>query len=424
MADKAVSELIAAEQITATDLFVLEQNGTAKKLTGQILLNWLTRAADGHGGISGIAKKSTSGLADTYRITLADTTTFDFVVTNGKGITKVAKTSTSGLVDTYTITYNDGTTGTFTVTNGARGATGAASYVWIKYASQQPTASSHSFGDVPDAWIGIYSGTASSAPTDWQQYKWFRMKGDTGDTGAAATLVSSAVEYQVGDYGNVVPSGAWSKTIPSVSAGKFLWTRITNTFNSGSPVVAYSVARFGIDGSGSVASVNGTSPDSNGNVALTPEILGTLSINGGTLGGNLNVHGILNGDIPLEIGQYLDFHSGAGDVNDFMGRLYVNPSTGALVYQNTVNANKSGDVFTAGSVMTFYSASVNFTDGKATFENSNIDASDVAIVQRRSATVGTAQAFATTSNDGSLTICGASNLNGAVSVNIIIFKTK
>ena len=93
MADKAVSELIEAERITATDLFVLEQNGTAKKLTGQVLLNWLTAAADGHGGIQSIQKVNTSGLMDTYRITLADTTTFDFVVSNGRGISEIAKTA-------------------------------------------------------------------------------------------------------------------------------------------------------------------------------------------------------------------------------------------------------------------------------------------------------------------------------------------
>ena len=121
MADKSVGELIAAQSVTPTDLFVLEQNGTAKKLTGQVLENWLVSFADGHGGIQSIAKLSTSGLVDTYRITLADTTTFDFAVTNGRSITGISKTSTSGLVDTYTISYNDGTTSKFTVTNGAKG---------------------------------------------------------------------------------------------------------------------------------------------------------------------------------------------------------------------------------------------------------------------------------------------------------------
>lgn len=37
----------------------------------------------------------------------------------GNGISTIAKTGTSGLVDTYTITMTDGTTSTFTVTNGA-----------------------------------------------------------------------------------------------------------------------------------------------------------------------------------------------------------------------------------------------------------------------------------------------------------------
>ena len=84
MADKSVGELISAQSVTPTDLFVLEQNGTAKKLTGQILENWLVSFADGHGGIQSVDKIATNGLVDTYRITLADTTTFDFIVTNGK----------------------------------------------------------------------------------------------------------------------------------------------------------------------------------------------------------------------------------------------------------------------------------------------------------------------------------------------------
>ena len=69
-------------------------------------------------GIKEIKKTSTSGLVDTYTITLTDGTKKSFTVSNGKGIKSIAKTSTSGLVDTYTTTYNDGTTSTFTVTNG------------------------------------------------------------------------------------------------------------------------------------------------------------------------------------------------------------------------------------------------------------------------------------------------------------------
>lgn len=275
MADKSVGELIAAQSVTPTDLFVLEQNGTAKKLTGQILENWLVSFADGHGGIQSIAKLSTIGLADTYRITLADTTTFDFVVTNGRSITGISKTGTSGLVDTYTISYNNGTTSTFTVTNGAKGDKGDNAYVWIKYAAQEPTESSHSMGDIPDDWIGIYSGNASTAPTDWQQYTWYQIKGEKGDTGAAATVTGTTVEYMISDSGTIVPSGSWSTTIPTVPQGKYLWTRVTTTFNTGSPAVSYSVTRMGLDGTGSVSTVNDKSPDESGNVALTAADIAT-----------------------------------------------------------------------------------------------------------------------------------------------------
>ena len=291
MADKAISELIAANQVTPSDLFVLEQSGTAKKLTGQILENWLVSFADGHGGIHSIVKKSTSGLVDTYRITLADTTIFDFLVTNGKSVDSITKESTSGLVDTYRINFNDNTSQTYTITNGAKGDKGDNQYVWIKYASQEPTAESHSFGDVADDWIGIYSGESDTAPTDWQRYEWFQIKGEKGDTGEPATVTSNVVEYQAGDSGTVIPSGAWSSSVPVVSQGKYLWSRTTTTFNSGSSAVTYSVSRMGIDGTGSVSSVAGISPNPDGDVPLTAADVGALSNTGGDLTGELKMNG-------------------------------------------------------------------------------------------------------------------------------------
>lgn len=68
--------------------------------------------------IKEIKKISTSGLTDTYEISLTDGTKKTFSVSNGKGIKSIAKTSTIGLLDIYTITYNDETTSTFNVKNG------------------------------------------------------------------------------------------------------------------------------------------------------------------------------------------------------------------------------------------------------------------------------------------------------------------
>lgn len=297
MADKAISELVAAEQIKSTDMFVLEQDGTAKCLQGQTLLNWLTAAADGHGGISNIVKTGTDGLVDTYTITLADTTTKTFTVTNGNGLTEFEKLSTVDLVDTYRFTRSDGTYFTFAVSNGAKGDTGDASHVWIKYASQQPTVNSHSIGDNPDDWMGVYSGTAETAPTDWQAYSWYQIKGDKGDTGAPATVTGVTAEYIVSDSGTIVPSGSWSTTIPSVPQGKYLWTRSTTNFNTGNPAVSYSVSRMGIDGSGSVSSVNEKSPSDSGNVTLTADDI--------QASGNASVQDELNNAVKYNTPQSL-----------------------------------------------------------------------------------------------------------------------
>lgn len=256
MADKSIEELNPASTINANDSFVLSQNGAAMRLTGQVLINWLTKMADGHGGISSIAKTGTSGIVDTYTITLADTTTF-----------------------------------TFTVTNGAKGDPGADANVWIKFASQKPTESSHTMGDIPDAWIGISAGHDASAPTDWTKYIWYKYKGEKGDTGAPASVQSRSVGYQVSTSGTIIPDGDWSASVPVVPQGRYLWTRTTVQFNSGDPVVSYSVARYGMDGSGTVVSVCGNDPDSDGNVDLTAGDVGALPTTGGSMTGKIAMNG-------------------------------------------------------------------------------------------------------------------------------------
>nr|DAP92829.1 MAG TPA: tail protein [Caudoviricetes sp.] len=275
MADKSIEQLNAAEKVYLSDLFVLQQSGTAKKLTGQVLKNWLLELAQGHGGITSIVLQSTSGLNKVYRITLADDTYFDMTVTDGKGITSVAKTRTSGLVDTYTMKFNAGSDFVFTVKNGEKGDKGDADRLYFKFASQKPTDASHSTGDVPDEWLGFYAGT--TPPTSWKDYTWVRIKGDKGDKGDAARLTSHSTTYMVSGSGTIVPSGSWVADVPNVPQGKYLWTKTVLTFNTGNPVTSYSVSRFGIDGSGAVSSVNGKDPDPTGNVRVNAEDITTTT---------------------------------------------------------------------------------------------------------------------------------------------------
>lgn len=349
MADRAISELTPVTGVNAEDSFVLQQNNRAMRLTGQILLNWLAQALDGHGGINSIAKTSTAALVDTYTITFADESTTTFTVTNGKSITSIAKTGTSGLVDTYTITFNDGTTTTFTVTNGKgitsvaktgtselvdtytitfnngttttftvtngkgisqiskigtsgledtyriqyndntyydfvvtngeKGDQGDNTYTYIKYSADSPSQDSD-MHDTPDNWMGIYCGVSSTAPTSYQSYRWFEIKGAKGDTGDSVTVSGTAVDYAVGDDGTNIPSSGWQSTIPTVPQGKYLWSRTVVSYTDGTQttsITTYSASRNGVDGSGSVNSVNNISPDANHNVTLPMDNMPTVN---------------------------------------------------------------------------------------------------------------------------------------------------
>lgn len=336
MADRAISELQAVTTVNNTDSFVLEQENEARRLTGQVLLNWLAVALDGHGGINNIEKTGTSVLVDTYTITFADETTktftvtngkgvvsiektgtnvlvdtytityndgtsdtftvtngkgissitktgtnvlidtytiafndgtsTTFTVTNGKGITSITKTGTVGLVDTYTIAYNDGTSTTFTVTNGEKGDKGDNTYTWIKYSEEEPTQDAD-MHDEPDNYMGVYFGSSSTAPTAYTSYQWFKIKGEKGNTGNDVTITTRSVQYAQSDSGTVVPS-QWQNTIPAITPGNFLWTKTYILFSTNEDITSYSVARFGLDGTGSVNTVNGIGPDNTHNIAL------------------------------------------------------------------------------------------------------------------------------------------------------------
>lgn len=272
MADKAITDLnvVPGTIDDGNTWFAVAQSGAAYKVSGHEFILALTSILDGHGGIKTITYTDpvAPSLTGTLTITLADDTYTSLSVQNGKGITSIAKTGTSGLVDTYTISYNDGTTSTFTVTNGAKGDTGDSWYVWIRYSGSQPTQDSD-MGTDPDNWMGIYSGTSSTAPTHYTDYDWFEIKGEKGDQGDPSSIVSQSVTYQEGTTPNIQPSGTWTTTIPAVAQGNYLWTKTEIEFNSGSPVQFFSVARMGVDGAGSVSSVNGQSPDGTGNVTVT-----------------------------------------------------------------------------------------------------------------------------------------------------------
>ena len=304
MANKQISQLPEASAVTIADLLVLEQSGAAKKVTGQTLIRDLAAALDGHGGIVSIELTSSVGLVDTYTITLADGTTATFTVKNGQdGTDGVSPTITSTPItgghrltivdddDTTTVDVMDGTDGTngtdgvtFTPSvsaagviswtndggkvnppsvniKGETGAAGAATYTYIKWSDNQPTADSD-MGVVPSDWMGIYVGASSTAPTHYTDYVWYKVKGETGDAGEDGESIGSVVWLSN------------SSGSPQGTAGT------TDTYQvklSDNTVVGTFEVTNGLNGSGLVDSVCGVAPV-NGDVPLTPTDIGAASI--------------------------------------------------------------------------------------------------------------------------------------------------
>lgn len=74
-------------------------------------------------------------------------------------------------------------------------------------------------------------------------------KGNTGATGAAGKGVKSTeIAYQASTSGTTIPTGTWTTSIPTVSAGSFLWTRTIITYTDNSKSTSYSIGKMGNTG--------------------------------------------------------------------------------------------------------------------------------------------------------------------------------
>lgn len=162
MADSAIGSLPAIQIMQAADLFVLEQNGQAMKLSGELLASFINRqivavevkeaaatadydsdyTAEGPNagkltiwiprgvGIASISDPTVSGLNKTYTITwekpysAQSPTTKQFTVKDGNAITGISAVSaphTHGTLDHYRVSFSEGDPFDFYVYNGEDG---------------------------------------------------------------------------------------------------------------------------------------------------------------------------------------------------------------------------------------------------------------------------------------------------------------
>ena len=239
-----------------------------------MLVRDLATALDGHGGISGIT------LNDDYTLTftMADETTVTTTSvrgatgakgdkgTDGRAITSVTKTDTSGLVDTYKIQFSDNTSTTFTVTNGAS----------IKSVAKTGTS-----GLVDTYTVTLTDNTTSTFTV-------------TNGNGIASIALQSGTH----------------------AAGTTDVYKIT--FDNGQ-YTTFSVYN-GLNGSGSVATVNDKLPDASGNVSLTATDVGAPTVEEfntleTTAGGKQPTTNSLGTETNLADGDFIPFYDTSASAN-------------------------------------------------------------------------------------------------------------
>lgn len=275
MADKRIQDLTEASVVGDNDNFVLEQSGQAKRLTGQTLISELATALDGHGGIESVSYTPpvSPSLEGSLVITYADETESDPIpVENGRGISGITWTESgtagNGRIHTGTITYNDGTTSSVVIQDGVKGDTGPQRYVWFKWADSEPT-SDADMKDTAGAYIGIYEGLSTTAPTHYTDYTWVPFKGEKGDTGnSIQSITLTGTSGRIDTYTVLMDDGVTGNTFNVTNAKSIVSITLISGSHAAGTTDTYEIlfndgdtATFtvynGSNGAGSVSTVSG-----------------------------------------------------------------------------------------------------------------------------------------------------------------------
>ena len=277
MANKPIGQLTEATSVTSSDLFVLEQTGIAKRLTGYTLEQWLLSMADGHGGIADITYTPPVApfLDGTLTITLADETEDSFTIKNGADGTN--GTNGSDGIDGTTFTPSVSAEGVISWTNDGgktnppsvsiKGNQGDASYAYVRWASEEPT-SDADMGVIPDDWWGIYVGTEDDPSNlHYTDYQWYEVKGAQGDPGLNGTDGTDGADGS--------PITSVERTAGDGSPG----TDDTYTCYVNETAVGTFIVHNGSDGIGTVNSINSIGVDAGtNNITLTASDVGAPTI--------------------------------------------------------------------------------------------------------------------------------------------------
>ncbi|MCD8383288.1 MAG: hypothetical protein LUC30_10350 [Clostridiales bacterium] len=157
------------------------------------------------------------------------------------GIAFTGASGTSVSISGTSVTYAAGTSGTTAPTTGWSGTIPSVSegqYLWTKT-------------------VVTYSDGASTTSYSVSY---------VGVDGTSVSISGTSVTYVASDSGTTTPTTGWSGTIPSVSAGQYLWTKTVVTYSDGTSTTSYSVSYVGIDGSDGADAITMSITSSNGTI--------------------------------------------------------------------------------------------------------------------------------------------------------------
>lgn len=168
---------------------------------------------------------------------------------------------TSVTITSQSVTYQKSTSGT-TVPTGSWSTSipsvSAGQYLWTK------TVVNYSDGKSTTAYSVSRSGTNGA-------------NGSDGADGTSITITATEVTYQKSSSGTTPPTGTWSSSVPSTTAGQYLWTRTIVTYSDGTSTTSYSVSRNGTNGANGADALNLIITSSNGDIFKNTAIATTLT---------------------------------------------------------------------------------------------------------------------------------------------------
>ncbi len=215
-------------------------------------------------------------------------------------------------------------------------------------------------------YVGTLVDVNENDSTNWRDYKWTYVKGDTGskgDKGAdgkdgkTPTVVSTTYQYAITATSAKPADSEWKSVMPDPSKyeGKFLWTKTTTTWSTGDKTDTFSCTYIGTDGAdGTSVTIKGTLGSiselpTTGTVGNGYIIGGFLWIYTGTTTEDANNHngytnvGKIKGEDGKNATQYYIHTAWMKDANG-TGFTIANPNGDAYPYVGTlvdVNENDS-----------------------------------------------------------------------------------